>query len=384
MHESDFHKLKSILLENYSENGQITISEKELDSLKASVLDTESDLYRSTFDDVPCTISVVDSELKYIRVNETLSDLCGLTKEDFVGKQVGFYTENKFFLNFTRRLFESDSKLISQEIKTIIDGVDKYFWVSGRKIKDNSQCLLIGIDITDLKLLEGQVQFSEKLTALGEMVAGITHDIKNPLTVITGSAQMLKKTQKLDDEKILKFANRIESTSDRILKIVNSIKVFVRTGEDDPFVEEDLLNIINEAKDICNHKLYESKISFSVLNPEESFSVSMNVTKIFQVFVNLLSNACDELVDKEDNKGWVSIEFIESSKRIKVRDSGNGIDLGVQEKIFESFFTTKGVGIGSGLGLSNCKRIMQEHGGDIYIDNDDKNTCFIIDFSKNE
>jgi signal transduction histidine kinase len=378
----DFEYLEKHLLDKHSDGENISISIDEFSKLKNSITDTNESLYKDIFEDVPCTISVVNSSLEYTRVNNTLAKLCHLDASEFIGKKIGFYTENKFFLSFTRKLFESDQNSISQEIKTTINHVDKIFWVSANKINNDSEAVLIGVDITDLKLLEGQVQFNEKLTALGEMVAGIVHDIKNPLTVISTSAQQLKKVERLNEEKILKISERVSSTSERILKIVNSIKVFVRSGEEDPFVDENLLSILEEARDICNHKFHEHSISFEVVNPEESFKRSMNVTKIFQVFVNLLSNACDELSEKNYEYPWVKVEFVPELSQVKVRDCGGGISESVQEKIFESFFTTKGVGVGSGLGLSNCKRIMNEHDGDIFIEYEDKFTCFVIQFSE--
>ena len=379
----DFIYLENYLLDNHSDGQNITISIEDFSKLKNSYTDSNESLYRDIFEDVPCTISVVNSSLEYTRVNKTLAKLCNLDAKDFVGKKVGFYTDNKFFLSFTRKLFQSSHNSISQEIKTTIDSVDRIFWVSANKINNNSEAVLIGVDITSLKLLEGQVQFNEKLTALGEMVAGIVHDIKKPLTVISTSAQQLKKTDRLTEERILKISDRVSSTSARILKIVDSIKVFVRSGEEDPFVEESILTILEEARDICNHKFHEHKISLKVMNAESSFKKSMNVTKIFQVLVNLLSNAFDELLEKNYASPWVSVEFLPELSQVKIRDCGSGIDESVQTKIFESFFTTKAVGVGSGLGLSNCKRIMNEHNGDIFIDNEDDNTCFVIQFSKN-
>lgn len=379
----DFDYLESYLLERHFDGENITISRDDFSKLRDTVTDSNESLYRDIFEDVPCTISVVDSNLEYTRVNNTLAKLCNLEAQEFKGKKVGFYTDNKFFLSFTRKLFESSHSSVSQEIKTTINGVDRIFWVSGNKINSNKEAVLIGVDITSLKLLEGQVQFNEKLTALGEMMAGIVHDIKNPLTVISASAQQLRKTERLNDDKIIKISERVSSTSERILKIVNSIKVFVRSGEEDPFVEENLMLVLDEARDICNHKFHEHGISFEILNPEDSFKRSMNVTKVFQVFVNLLSNACEELSESNKDSLWVSVEFVPKLSQVKIRDCGDGISEAIVEKMFESFFTTKGVGIGSGLGLSNCKRIMNEHGGDISVDSSDKNTCFVIQFLEN-
>ncbi|WP_127717660.1 ATP-binding protein [Halobacteriovorax sp. HLS] len=383
MNFKTYEQLKEYLLKNHCKDDEVTISRSELESLTLESAVEVDSLYENIFDAVPCTISVVNSEMEYIKVNSTLAQLCDLAPTDFIGNKVGFYTDNKFFFNFVKKLFNSSQSSISQEIKSTVNGIDHIFWVSANKINNSQEAVLIGVDITDIKRLEGQVQFNEKLTALGEMVAGIIHDIKNPLTVISGSAQMLKRLGPQNPEKLEKIAYRIEATSDRILKIVDSIKVFARTGEDDPFVKQDIIKIFDESVDICNHKFHQSHIDLKVVGRDRKFIEEVNETRIFQVFVNLLSNACDAINELEEIEKWVSVEFLPDLKQVKLRDCGKGIDPKVSEKIFSSFYTTKGVGVGSGLGLSNCKRIMQEHSGDIFVDHSDDNTCFVIQFASN-
>ena len=136
---------------------------------------------------------------------------------------------------------------------------------------------------------------------------------------------------------------------------------------------------------IIENKFKMNKVDLKLENTDVGFTASCNYTQIFQVFVNLLSNAVDALVEhKEEADRWVKIEFApgEDSNKILVTDSGSGIPADIAESIFESFFTTKEIGKGSGLGLSLCKKIMKEHKGDITIDGSCKNTRFILDFPK--
>ncbi|OUR97770.1 hypothetical protein A9Q84_06100 [Halobacteriovorax marinus] len=386
MATDDDKKIFTYIKDNFCKNGNVSLTLDELDSIQEKFQTEDLHFYKNIFDEVPCTISVVNRDLEYIKVNQTLANLCHLETTDFIGKEVGFFTNNKYFYNFVHKLFKSDAGKLSQEISTTFNDEKKVFWVSGNIINGHKEALLIGVDITGIKQLEDQAEFNEKLTALGEMVAGIIHDIKNPLTVIMASSKSLKRSDNQSVEKILKFSERITNTSNRILKIVNSVKVFVRNAEDDPFVKSDLKDLIEEASDVCNSKIHKNNIEVIIMNPEKSFSTSMNTTKIFQVFVNLFSNSCDAISDfsNSDKRAWISLEFDQENLIVKFRDCGKGIPESVQESIFKAFFTTKSVGVGSGLGLSNCRRIMKEHGGDIVIDNDDENTCFVIQFSKNE
>ena len=98
-----------------------------------------------------------------------------------------------------------------------------------------------------------------------------------------------------------------------------------------------------------------------------------------QVFFNLLSNAFDAI--EKTPSPWIEITAKKNTDKIIifVRDSGPGIPLEIQNKIFQPFFTTKDVGRGTGLGLSLCSKIIKLHNGDLYINSDDKNTCFVIE-----
>lgn len=108
--------------------------------------------------------------------------------------------------------------------------------------------------------------------------------------------------------------------------------------------------------------------------------INVKKSQIIQVLVNLINNSADAIERNEEKWIDISYEVNENKHRIKITDSGLGIPKEVQKKMFEAFYTTKGVEKGTGLGLSVCKRIMESHGGKFYIDNQCKNTRFVLEF----
>lgn len=344
---------------------------------KNDELKAEHERLSVIIDLIPNTISWVNRDMTYFGVNRALADTCGVTPQDFVGKTIGFHTKERFFYEFVTDLFRSPSNTIYRELEARISGIDRTYLVSGTKLNDKDKAVVIGVDITELTALKGHVSFTEKLATLGEMFAGIIHDINNPLMMIEANAKRIKK--RVEDEEIKELLTKIDMSSKKIGKIVHGIKVFIHQDGEAPFAKENLGMIIDDSLTICEHKLKESKVAVHLDQKLNDMEISCNFTQIFQVFVNLLSNSIDAL-EKVQEK-WIEISVNESTKDqvvICFKDGGTGIPVELQSKIFNAFFTTKDRGVGSGLGLSLCKKILEAHGGTLQIDNSNKNTCFLI------
>lgn len=329
---------------------------------------------------IPNTISWVNSDMTYFGVNKALADSCNVTTADFVGKTIGFHTKERFFYEFVTELFRSKSDTVYRELEARISGVDRTYLVSGTKLEDKEKAVVIGVDITELTNLKDHVSFTEKLANLGEMFAGIIHDINNPLMMIEGTARRIKK--RVTDEEVIDLLSKIEMSSQKISKIVKGIKVYIRQDSDEPYVSENLGSIIDDALVICEHKLKENMVSV-VLDPKiNKIEIPCHFTQVFQVFVNLISNSVDAISDLQEKSIEITVSETDSKYIIRFQDSGNGIPLDYQEKIFNAFFTTKDRGVGSGLGLSLCRKILEAHGGSLAIDNSAPHTTFLIEFKK--
>lgn len=329
---------------------------------------------------IPNTISWVNSDMTYFGVNKALADSCGVTPNDFVGKTIGFHTKERFFYEFVTELFRSKSDTVYRELEARISGVDRTYLVSGTKLEDKEKAVVIGVDITELSNLKDHVSFTEKLANLGEMFAGIIHDINNPLMMIEGTAKRIKK--RVDDVEVIELLSKIEMSSQKISKIVKGIKVYIRQDDNEPFVSENLGSIIDDALVICEHKLKENMVAV-VLDPKlNKIEIPCHFTQVFQVFVNLISNSVDAISTLQEKSIEITASETDAKYIIRFQDSGFGIPKDYQEKIFNAFFTTKERGVGSGLGLALCRKILEAHGGSLAIDNSAPHTTFLIEFKK--
>jgi len=218
---------------------------------------------------------------------------------------------------------------------------------------------------------------NSKLASLGEMSAGIAHEINNPLTVIAGTIGLLKR-YKDDSEKFEKKLEAMSKSATRIEKIVKSLKKFSRSNESTEKTHCDLNQIIHEAIGLMDFKTkkYDIEIDLDINIEGEIYC---DEVEIEQVLVNLLSNALDSI--SESDEKWVRLKAYQEENKaiIKVSDSGPAVPIEIREKIFEPFYTTKGIGEGTGLGLSISKGIIEDHEGKLKLYHEERKSCFVVE-----
>ncbi len=219
------------------------------------------------------------------------------------------------------------------------------------------------IDRAKQKLIQ-----SEKMSAFGQMSAGIAHEVKNPLAGILGYAQIVKK--KLDDRpELVSHLEIIEKETVRCKEIVENLMRFARQ-EKAQFQRIDINRAIKDAVRLVEHQISVSGIKITqmyALDGEPIF-IKGNTNQIQQVMLNLMLNAQHAM----ESKGTLSVSTHcdERNQRvmITISDTGCGMSPEVQSRIFEPFYTTKGVGKGTGLGLSVSLGIIKDHQGSIEVD----------------
>jgi PAS domain S-box-containing protein len=242
--------------------------------------------------------------------------------------------------------------------------------------------LVLWNDLTEKKNRERQIIQSSKLASLGELSAGIAHEINNPLAIIFGNVESLHKSpyNPLLFEK--KFAS-IQRACDRISKIINGLRKFSRSTENVMMAPHSLNAIVNEALIITEPKTRMNNVTISTDFASECM-IFCNEIEIEQVVLNLINNAIDAIQEIQDQWIKVSIKDKDHFVILKVLDSGEGIPEATKAKIFDPFFTTKAVGKGTGLGLSISKGILDLHHATIAVASNTKNTCFEVRFPKYE
>jgi two-component system NtrC family sensor kinase len=218
---------------------------------------------------------------------------------------------------------------------------------------------------------------SEKLSAFGQLSAGIAHEVKNPLTGILGYAQLsLRKIDK--GSSLHKNISVIEKEAKRCKAIIENLMKFARQ-EQVEFKETDLIDVAGDALAIVDHQLSINRIKVIKQFDPALPLISGNANQIQQVLINLMINS-QQAMDGEP--GTISLRIRNCNDKwveIWLKDSGPGIDKEIQDKLFEPFFTTKKSGKGTGLGLSVSYGIINEHKGKILIHSTPgKGTTFVI------
>lgn len=244
-------------------------------------------------------------------------------------------------------------------------------------------------DITERKKTDEEIAkmnlqliHSSKLASLGEMSAGIAHEINNPLAIIAGSIGLLSKFA-ANPEKLALKVEAIKKSCDRIARIVQGLKKFSRSGDKTNIQNYEPYKIVKEAITITEAKSKRHSVPV-MIDCKSHAQIQCDDVEIEQVLVNLINNAIDAVKTRSDK--WVKVDLFDDAECIvlRVSDSGPGIPEDVRDKLFEPFFTTKKVGEGTGLGLSITKGILDAHEATITVVVDSPNTCFEIRFPRAE
>lgn len=232
--------------------------------------------------------------------------------------------------------------------------------------------------LQELKQTRAQLIQADKLSALGQMIAGVAHEINNPLTTIMGYAQLLQ-GEKLSDQ-VKRDLERISEAAKRSQRVVQNLLTFARAYE--PRKEYiDINQVIEETLALRSYQLKVNNIEVvKRLKGNLPWTVADRY-QLQQVFLNLINNAQQAMAEQGGGRLTLRSELRGGDTiRVTVSDTGPGIPEEIMPKIFDPFFTTKEVGKGSGLGLSVSYGIVSEHGGRSWAESDEgKGTTFIVE-----
>jgi len=232
-----------------------------------------------------------------------------------------------------------------------------------------------GHDITELKELQAKALRTSQLASLGELAAGVAHEVNNPINGVINYAQLLLNRSR-EDDKDRDILRRIVKESNRVAMIVKGLLAFAR-DDNVRFEALDLQSLIDETLALNGSQLTKDGISFNFERVEPLPLVQGNAQQLLQLFLNLLSNARYALNEKHrDDHAKKNLQITAEPLannfgefvRVTVFDNGAGIPEEQQAQVMKPFITTKPVGQGTGLGLSICNDIVNNHGGVINID----------------
>ncbi len=255
-----------------------------------------------------------------------------------------------------------------------------------RKYQNN----LNNISILSTKLEQEQIKSinTSKLASIGEMAAGLAHEINNPLAVIVARTDLLMiklESNQLEVDQIRGSMEKISQMAGRISKIIDSVRKLSRGNTTSELTEIDLNEVIDDVMSLVQEKGKNLEIELTSQLHSPLYVIS-NYTLISQVVINLINNAIDELRRDEyqnlKKSITISSEEDESFVILRVQDSGKGIPTHVREKMFTPFFTTKEVGQGTGIGLSLSLGLVKELKGELFLDPQPLPTVFVFKLPK--
>lgn len=334
-------------------------------------LNEQRELLQTILDAIPDFVSLQGHQSVYRSVNQAFCKIVGKKKDEIVGKtdfdlfprkqaQI-YHQENLVIFNTGNPLIKED-KISSPKGEKWLHVVKIPVFEADGNV---AGLLCSGRDITELKRVQEHLTQAQKMESVGQLAAGVAHEINTPLGIILGYAQLLLEDVE-EDGQIYADIKTIEKQAKICRKIVADLLRFSRRMES-IVTTLDINQAIEEVVAVVEHTFKLERVMIERNYGSSLPPVMGDKEKLKQVFVNLLNNAYDAIA----NDGVISIttSFNEDNNEliISVADTGIGISSENVEKIFDPFFTTKGVGKGTGLGLSVTFGIIKEHGGIIEV-----------------
>jgi PAS domain S-box-containing protein len=228
--------------------------------------------------------------------------------------------------------------------------------------------LVIGRDVTELRALESQVLQAEKLATLGQLAAGVVHELNNPLTSISVYADYLhakwtRENAAVEDREKLQ---RIRQAAERVVRFSRDLVTYARPSHEAPSAL-DVREVVEQSLAFCEHVIADAGALVERRFARHDARVLAVRSQLHQVLINLVTNACHAM---PQGAGRLVLETEERGGHVVVRviDNGAGISPDHLAQIFEPFFSTKGEGQGTGLGLSIAKKIVEHHGGELRVE----------------
>ncbi|HET6671699.1 MAG TPA: ATP-binding protein [Pyrinomonadaceae bacterium] len=341
---------------------------------RASELKLLKEFNESIIESINVGLLAVDLEGRVTRMNSALELILGLARDQAIGKRV----EELFSEDFADTLWQvlGNDRWRLREIRNIYKihtatraGQTLVLNIAIAPLQDLQEqtgALVVVEDVTSRIRLEEQLQQREKLSSIGLLAAGVAHEVNTPLTGVSSYTQMLLGMLPETDPKHA-LLQKVRRQAERATNIVNNLLNFSRTGSATEFGEVDIHRVLDDTLQLLEPQLRTNQIEIVRAYQEEQPLVFGNSGKLQQIFTNLLLNARDAI----PNGGEIKISTANDGNKslvVEIADTGIGIAPENVAKIYDPFYTTKGVGRGTGLGLAVSYGIVQEHSGHISVE----------------
>ena len=338
---------------------------------RADELELLKEFNESIVESVNVGLLAVDENGRITSCNSTFETMLGWRREEAIGKLIEDIFDDSFALNLENILGKSRwhlteirnaYKLLTTDLrgKTLILNVA----VAPLRLASTNQtgAIIVLEDVTSRVKLEDSLQQNEKLSSIGLLAAGVAHEVNTPLTGVSSYTQMLLGMIPETDPKHA-LLQKVQKQTDRASNIVGNLLNFSRTGNAAEFVEINVNKLLDDTLQLLEPQLRKTQVEIVKNYAAVSPKIYGNAGKLQQVFTNLIINARDSMFGSGGTITLTTDFENEDEIVIEVSDTGSGIEPENINKIYDPFFTTKGVGSGTGLGLAVSYGIVQEHAG---------------------
>jgi PAS domain S-box-containing protein len=352
------------------------------DALRAS-----EEQYRSIFNATSDALILWDARGKIVDVNPAAWRMGGYTKEEFLNKPFHEHIHPSSIDAYNK--FKSQvavAKAATTEIRAIRkDGtlIDLESRSIPMPYQGQPHILTITRDITEQKRVAVELarqrealRQSEKMSAMGELLAGVAHELNNPLAILMGRTALLE--NKTNDPVIQAEVEKIHSAAGRCGRIV---RTFLSMARQKPPQRQpaNLNEVVMGALNLLGYGLHTSGIALKTRLAKDLPKQYMDIDQVGQVVINLLVNAQHVLTEQpEPRRIEVETGKTNGSTYFRLTDNGPGVPDAFRARIFDPFFTTKEGNLGTGIGLSVSRSIAREHGGTLCLDNSQQGAVFVL------
>lgn len=330
---------------------------------------------QALIDGIPHPIYTISDEWKLVAVNKSKADELNTTPEALAGQVCYrvFYQRRQPCEHCSVAITLAEKQEQHWPVRWVGDDHLPREWeVSGYPIPgkqiSSARAVVVWQDKTEERRLENSLMQAGKLAAIGQLAAGVAHEINNPLTAINANAQMLKMLMPVEDENY-EAVDLIGRAGERAAKVVRGLLDFARQ-EQYAFSPGSLNESIEEALELVNYQLQSAHIAVETNLSTTLPHIVASWEHLKSVWLNLILNARDAVQHIEgERRIEIATKLLPDSDTVQVLvyDNGKGMSTAETVHIFEPFYTTKGPGQGTGLGLATCHRIVEQHGGEISV-----------------
>ena len=318
-------------------------------------------------------VAFLDTKAVYRRVNRAFEELYGYTEDEVRGQpttNLSIWDSSQAEKN--REILEQgiSSGWSGEVVRKTKSGENLDILLTVAPVKNShgkvSGRVIISRDITERKKAETRLNETSRLASLGELAAGVAHEINNPLTSILLCSELLTGSDVPD--RMLTDLEVITSSAQRAAKVVQKLLLFARREESEPALSQ-MTSIVSRALELKRSDLKIKGINVHLGYSHDLPHSWIDEHQMTQVIVNILNNA-EQAVASQGQGGNIGIKISMKGEQVltAIEDDGPGIPADILQKIFEPFFTTKEVGEGTGLGLSIGFGIVKEHGGEMWAE----------------